>query len=99
MKLHEVTKNEDGTVRIDSELTADETKALLQLGVMACLQHGVMVASLAPYFGGGSAEVVEGEAIEVDGNVNELLLEAEKYAGIADDVDTTKKEESDVVKS
>lgn len=93
MKLHEVVKNEDGTVYIESELTADETKALLQLGVMACLQHGVMVASLAPYFGG--EQTIEGEfASDNEGPVNELLAEAERYAGIADDVDTTKKEET-----
>lgn len=94
MKLHEVVKNEDGTVYIESELTADETKALLQLGVMACLQHGVMVASLAPYFGGGE-QAIEGEfASDNDGPVNELLAEAERYAGIADDVDTTKEKET-----
>lgn len=89
MKLHEVTKNEDGTVKIETELTPEETRALLHLGVMACIQNGVMVASLAPYFGGG--EPVEDK--EIDSEWEQILNRAEEYEGI--DIEEPKTESKD----
>jgi len=51
MKLYEIERLEDGSVKIDSEITADEMKALLHIGFMACIQQGVMIASIAERMG------------------------------------------------
>ncbi len=50
MKLWEVTTNEDGSVKLETELTPDEVKGMLQLAVMTCIQQGIMVKSLIGHF-------------------------------------------------
>lgn len=51
MKLYDIDKKEDGTVVVTSELTPEEMKALLHIGFMACIQQGVMIASIAERMG------------------------------------------------
>lgn len=82
MKLYDMVQNEDGTVKVETELTPEEMRALLQLGVMACIQNGVMVASLAHHFGGGTPIQ---EEQEMDAEWQTIIDSASEYQGIGYD--------------
>lgn len=51
LTLHEVKIQEDGSVRITTDLSPEEMNILLTVGLLACMQHGVMLASLAEKMG------------------------------------------------
>lgn len=50
MKLYELEQQQDGSVKVETELTPEDMKILLTIGLMGCLQQGVMVASLIHHY-------------------------------------------------
>lgn len=50
MKLYELDIQEDGKVKVQTELTPQDMKILLSFGMVSMLNQGLMVASLAHHF-------------------------------------------------
>jgi hypothetical protein len=71
VKLYEIERQEDGSVKIESEITAEEMKALLHIGYMACIQQGVMIASIAERM--GMVDPSDDGAVQVDVSGDEFL--------------------------
>lgn len=67
MKLWEVLINEDGSVKLETELTPDEVKGMLQLAVMTCIQQGIMVKGLIKHFQTTTEDDYEVNEKEVSG--------------------------------
>ncbi len=61
MKIYEVTKLEDGSTKVESILTAEETKFMLEFALMNLLARGVAPQSVANYME-QNKEAVEDEA-------------------------------------
>jgi len=81
MKLYEIERHpETGNVKVETELTPEEMKALLNIGLIACLQQGVMIASIAEKMGIKGTE----ELPDTDESGNISQIQAEDWQVIVD---------------
>lgn len=63
MKIYEMEKQEDGSVKVVSELNPEEMKAVLTLGLMNLFMNGLAPTSMAHHF--AECEVVDPNEVEV----------------------------------
>lgn len=79
LKLYNIIIQEDGSTKVETELTPDEMRALLTVGVNAALQQGVMVASLVKYFPSDETESdISAEEEVYNSTIDDLLMGGKK---------------------
>ena len=68
MKIYDVTRQEDGSVKVESILTAEETKFMLEFAFMSLIQRGLIPASVQQY--------IEEHKDELESDAQQQLLES-----------------------
>lgn len=61
MKLYNLKLNEDGSTKVETELSPVDMQMLLLMGFYACIERGLMLKSLAHHFITGDNGPVEVE--------------------------------------
>lgn len=65
MKIYNIIKAEDGTVRIESELTAEEMQFMLEFALNNLVAFGFVPNSLAKYFAEEAQQKAFLEEVEI----------------------------------
>ena len=50
MRIYNVQIQPDGDVKVETDLSPMDMQILLTMGMYACMERGVMISSLAPFF-------------------------------------------------
>ena len=71
MNLYNLVINEDGSAKVETDLTPQDMQILLTVGLYACMERGVMVKSLADHF--QNQQQPEDIVIEQEGDWQDLI--------------------------